>query len=198
MAKSITATVTLNFDVPESLNPDQQKGRIAEDIGRLYDADSTTGVACTGFEVQGLKRPPISRIHFLCVGCGSPDVRADAYAEWDVVAGAWVLHSVYDEKTCEKCGSSCSLIEVDEATGMEIQAFAMVDDKDVSRQAQDGETPAFYDVMVTTDPTPDGDIHTLHEIDDLSHGQMEKTLAVMQDTYPLAPVTCHFRDVWES
>lgn len=198
MSKTITATVTLNFEMPDCSDADEQRERIAEDIGRLYDADTTTGVACTGFEIDALNRPPSSRIHFLCAGCGSPDIRADAYAGWDVAAGVWVLHSVYDEKSCEKCGSSCSLIEVDEATGLEIQAFAMVNDDDGARQAENGETPAFYDVMVTTNPTSDGEIHTLHEIDDLSHAQMEKAVAVMQDTYPLAPVNCHFRDVWQS
>ena len=134
---------------------------------------------------------PTERLHFLCAGCGSPDVRADAHAEWDVTAGQWVLHSVYDDKSCEKCGSNCSLIEVDEATGLEIQAFAMVRDADGSRQAQSGEPPAFYDVVVTTNPTPEGEIFTLHEMDDLTHAQMQKAVAVMQDTYPLAPVTCH-------
>ena len=81
---------------------------------------------------------------------------------------------------------------------MEIQAFAMVSDEDGARQAQNGEVPSFYDVMVTTNPTSEGEIHTLHEIDDLSHAQMEKAVAIMQDTYPLAPVTCHFRDAWQS
>lgn len=108
--------------------------------------------------------------------------------------GLWVMHSVYDDKSCEKCGSSCSLIEVDEATGMEIQAFAMVNEEDGSRQAQEGETPAFYDVMVTTNPTSEGEIHTMQELDDLNHAQMLKAIAKMQDTYPLAPVTCHFRE----
>ncbi|MEO1139398.1 MAG: hypothetical protein AAFW87_08070 [Pseudomonadota bacterium] len=198
MSKTITATVTLDFEMPDCSDADEQRERIAEDIGRLYDADTTTGVACTGFEIDSLRRAPSSRIHFLCAGCGSPDIRADAYADWEVKAGAWVLHSVYDEKSCEKCGSSCSLIEVDEATGLEIQAFAMVNGDDGARQAENGETPAFYDVMVTTNPNSDGEIHTLHEIDDLSHAQMEKAVAVMQDTYPLAPVNCHFRDVWQS
>ena len=193
MDTQITATVTLNFDIPGGLDAQVQRARIEDDLGRLYDADSTTGIACTGFEVGAIKHPPTSRIHFLCAGCGSPDVRADAYAAWDVDSGLWVMHSVYDDKSCEKCCSSCSLIEVDEATGMEIQAFAMVNNEDGSRQAQDGETPAFYDVMVTTNPTSEGEIHNLHELDDLNHAQMQKAIAVMQDTYPLAPVTCHLR-----
>lgn len=194
MDQRITATVTLHFDVPEGLTLESQRGRIEDDIGRLYDADETTGIACAGFQVEAVRQPPTSRLHFLCAGCGSPDVRADAYAEWDVATGLWVLHSVYDDKSCEKCGSSCSLIEVDEATSLEIQAFGMFQDADGSRQAQSGETPSSYDVVVTTNPTSEGEIFTLHEMDDLTHAQMQKAVAVMQDTYPLAPVTCHFEE----
>ncbi len=195
MAETITATVTLQFNVPEGLNPEVQRERIREDIGRLYDADGTTGVECTGFELGAVKRPPTSRVHFICAGCGSPDVLTDAYGEWDAKAGVWVLHSIYDEKTCETCGSGIGLIEVDEATELEIQAFAMITDAGGARQAQPGEILAFYDVMVTTHQADAGDIHTLCEMDDLTREGVEKAVAVLQKSYPLAPVTYHFREV---
>lgn len=194
MCETITATVTLTFNVPEGLNPQAQRDGIEADIGRLYDADSTTGVECTGFELEAVRRPPTSRLHFICAGCGSPDVLTDAYGEWDAKAGVWVLHSVYDEKTCETCGSGIGLIEVDEATELEIQAFGMVNDADGARQAQPGETPAFYDVMVTTHQSDVGDIHTLCEMDDLTREGVETAVAVLQKSYPLAPITYHFRE----
>lgn len=194
MTETIIATVTLHFDVPKGLTPEAQQGRIEDDIGRLYDADGTTGIACRGFEVAAVRQPPKARVHFLCSECGSPDVLTDAYGEWDAKAGVWVLHSIYDEKTCEKCGSSCSLIEVDEATELEIQAFAMIDDSEGARQAHRGETHDFYDAMVTTHQADAGDIHTLEEKEYLTRAELDQAVAIVQALYPLAPVTYHFEE----
>lgn len=194
MEERITATVTLYFDVPKGLTPEAQRGRIEDDIGRLYDADGTTGIACTGFEVETVRRPPKSRVHFLCSGCGSPDVLTDAYGEWDAKAGVWGLHSIYDEKTCETCGSGIGLIEVDEATELEIQAFAMVNDSEGARQARSGETHDFYDAMVTTHQADVGDIHTLEEKEILTRAELDQAIAFMRALYPFAPVTYHFEE----
>ena len=45
----------------------------------------------------------------VCTRCGSTAVLADAYAEWDVERQDWVLHSTYDNSTCEDCEGECSL-----------------------------------------------------------------------------------------
>lgn len=45
-----------------------------------------------------------------CTECGSHDVKADAWAEWDAEKGDWVLSQVFDSTTiCEDCGGECSL-----------------------------------------------------------------------------------------
>lgn len=44
-----------------------------------------------------------------CNHCGGSDVLRDAYAEWD--GEKWVLHSVYDNFTCETCGGETSVTE---------------------------------------------------------------------------------------
>jgi len=196
MQQQVTATVKMVFDCSAAESPNERRDRIAEDIGRLYDADSTTGVACTGFEIEAIKPPATSRIHFLCAGCGSPDVRADAYTEWDVEAGAWVLHSVYDDKTCETCGSSCNLVEVDEATGIEIEAFGMISEGEDSRLVKDDETPEYYDLIVKTVPKEGGgttdETFILHEFDDMDRAEVEIRLAAMEQLFPLSGVACHF------
>lgn len=48
----------------------------------------------------------------VCTCCGSTDVRADAWAEWDIDAGEWVLSSTYDNKWCESCEGETRLKEV--------------------------------------------------------------------------------------
>lgn len=130
-----------------------------------------------------------SRTHMVCAMCGSTDVRADAYAEWDADAGQWVLHSTYDEKHCENCEISTSLIEVDEATQIEIQAFGMVNFEEGSRLAENNETPDFYDVMVTTTPFDSGVILSLEEHDDMTAKEAAKTLAAMVAAYPTAAIS---------
>ena len=125
----------------------------------------------------------------VCAMCGSTDVRADAYAEWDADAGQWVLHSTYDEKHCENCEISTSLLEVDEATQIEIQAFGMVNFEEGSRLAEDNETPDFYDVMVTTTPFDSGVILSLEEHDDMTAKEAAKVLTAMVAAYPTAAIS---------
>lgn len=48
----------------------------------------------------------------ICSTCGSTDVRADAWAEWDIDAGKWVLSDTYDNKWCEDCEGETKLREV--------------------------------------------------------------------------------------
>lgn len=130
-----------------------------------------------------------TRTHMVCAMCGSTDVRADAYAEWDADTDQWVLHSTYDEKHCESCEIRTSLLEVDEATQIEIQAFGMVNVEDGSRLAEDNETPVFFDVMVTTTPFKSGVILTLEEHENMTAKDAAKTLAVMVAAYPTASIS---------
>ncbi len=66
-----------------------------------------------------LKTKPIK---FVCSHCGSADVRADAYAEWDPVIQDWLVSAIMDRgSVCEKCGDEASLDEV-ELTGDEYEA----------------------------------------------------------------------------
>lgn len=196
MPEEINATVTLKFACLTEADLTAQQGMIAEDLGRLSDADSNTGVACLGFQIDAVKRQPKKRIHFLCSECGSKEVRADAYSQWDPDAGAWVLHSVYDDKHCESCDTRCHLDEVDEATGIEIGAYGMFTDGEGARLVQDHEEPDFYDLIVKTIPREGGgttkQTHVLHEFDDMTKSEVEIRLASMAQLYPLAGVECLF------
>lgn len=50
----------------------------------------------------------------ICERCGSEDVRADAYAGWDVQAQRWDVVATFDKgSVCENCGGECRLKWVD-------------------------------------------------------------------------------------
>ena len=53
------------------------------------------------------------KIKKVCETCGSEEVRVDAYAEWDVDAQAWDLHSVYDHGWCYDCDCDTHIIDQD-------------------------------------------------------------------------------------
>lgn len=127
-----------------------------------------------------------ARTHMVCAECGSTNVRADAYAEWDADSGQWVLHSSYDAKYCANCEIGTSLLEVDEAIQLEIQMFGMVNDEDGSRLAEDDESPAFFDVMVTTTPFESGVILTLEEHENMTAKGAARVLSQMVEAYPTA------------
>jgi|GEM_PF-6030467 len=139
--------------------------------------------------LKGLSDCEESRSHQLCAVCGSTNVRADAFAEWDADQGIWALHSTYDETHCESCSMQSSLIEIDEATQLEIQAFGMVQDCDGSRIAEGHETPGHFDIAVTTTPFESGVILTVEEHDDLSAVDAARVLAEVVARYPLAAIT---------
>lgn len=191
--ENVAVTAQFFYDCPADVSFDEQSDLIHNDLVRLLDADSTTGVACCGATVQSIngqtKLSEKSRTHMVCAMCGSTNVRADAYAEWYADAGQWVLHSTYDEKHCESCEISTSLLEVDEATQIEIQAFGMVNVDDGSRLAEDSETPDFFDVMVTTTPFESGVILTLEEHENMTAKESAQTLAAMVAAYPTAAIS---------
>ncbi|SFM72805.1 DUF3768 domain-containing protein [Shimia aestuarii] len=39
-----------------------------------------------------------------CGNCGSTHVVRDAWAEWSVAAGDWILKTVFDDFACDRCG----------------------------------------------------------------------------------------------
>lgn len=51
----------------------------------------------------------ISKTRPVCSGCGSEDVRTDAWATWDHEAQEWVLSSTYDDAYCNTCRGETSL-----------------------------------------------------------------------------------------
>jgi hypothetical protein len=129
-----------------------------------------------------------NRTHLICAVCGSMDVSADAYAQWDVDAGEWALQSTYDAKTCETCESRTTLLSIDEATGLEIQIFAMVHDGDDARPAQIVEKVDFYDVMLSTTSLEGGIIFSLEERENLTAKEAAVALADLQTIYPTTPI----------
>jgi hypothetical protein len=50
----------------------------------------------------------------VCAECGSGDVLADAYAEWDIENQSWTVQNVMDNgHHCNACDGECSIEEVD-------------------------------------------------------------------------------------
>lgn len=197
MTRKILAQATLIYQSRAQVDAETDiQDLIEDDVGRLMDAEPTTGVACSGYTVTSVETsseiPAVSRTHVICARCGSENVRADAYASWDADVGDWILHSVYDERTCEVCETSVALLDVDEATGLEIQAFGMIYCDDGARLVQGREQPEFYDLIVKTMASGGGEILTLQEFGDLSRVEVEKCLADMAMLYPVAPVSCFF------
>ena len=196
MREDRVAQATLTFDCPAASDRDEQRRMIEHDLGRLLDPDSTTGVACTQITVTSVESAAapraVSRTHMICATCGSENIRSDAYASWDVDAGDWELHSVYDEKYCEVCETDVSLLAVDEATGLDVQAFGMIFCDDGARLVQGREQPEFYDLIVKTMAVQGGEILTLHEFDDMNRVEVEKCLKDMAMLYPRAEATCFF------
>lgn len=42
----------------------------------------------------------------ICGKCGSTNIVADAWAEWDSEAGDWSLRTVFDHTQCDDCAST--------------------------------------------------------------------------------------------
>ncbi len=42
----------------------------------------------------------------VCATCGSDDIRADAFAVWDVASQTWILQTAFDDYICEDCGGT--------------------------------------------------------------------------------------------
>ncbi len=56
------------------------------------------------------------KILMVCAECGSEDVLADAYAEWNVAAQKWELQNVFDKGAyCNSCEQQTRLDERDNA-----------------------------------------------------------------------------------
>lgn len=56
-----------------------------------------------------------------CKHCGSKDVVADAWVEWDEFTNDWKIYDVFDEeycRNCEACGDVIEKVEVPDTTGV--------------------------------------------------------------------------------
>ena len=52
-------------------------------------------------------------IKMICATCGGDDVRADAYAAWNVDTQEWELVTTFDKgSVCEDCGGECRIEEI--------------------------------------------------------------------------------------
>lgn len=49
------------------------------------------------------------RIIPVCVKCGSPRVKGDAYTEWDCEKQDWVLDQLFSNYVCDNCGKECNI-----------------------------------------------------------------------------------------
>ncbi len=52
-----------------------------------------------------------NREHPTCKYCGSSDVRADAWAEWNDEKQEWTLADTYENFWCEACESDCGSLK---------------------------------------------------------------------------------------
>lgn len=101
---------------------DPECDKCAEDLVKQYENDWHV-VDCFDLDAfiaehtitaEPAEPPPENpfKIDMACSHCGSRDVRADAYAEWDVDGQTWELSTTFDNKVCEDCGGEASLDEV--------------------------------------------------------------------------------------
>jgi hypothetical protein len=52
------------------------------------------------------------KVKMVCAQCGSDEVRADAYAAWDVESQSWELAQTFDKGAyCDKCDGETRLEE---------------------------------------------------------------------------------------
>jgi hypothetical protein len=59
--------------------------------------------------------PAEKRVKMVCAECGSDDVLADAYAEWDKENQCWTVQNVMDKgHHCNACDGECRIEEVPE------------------------------------------------------------------------------------
>lgn len=191
--ENVAVTAQFLYNCPREDDIQTHSDMIHDDLCRLLDADSTTGVACQAVTIQRVVSDTAiyarARKHVICAVCGSTEVLKDAFAAWDADAGQWVLHSTHDETYCQCCDMATSAIEVSEASQLEIQAFGMVEDAQGSRLAEPHEAPAFFDVTVTTTPFESGVILVFEEHENMTAAQAVKALADMSAAYPTAPVS---------
>ena len=56
--------------------------------------------------------PDPQRITMVCATCGSEDVLADAFAEWDALNQCWSVQCVMDKgHYCNACDAECRIEE---------------------------------------------------------------------------------------
>ena len=48
-----------------------------------------------------------------CPYCGSDHVLVDAYAKWHVETQQWIIHSMYDDASCNDCGKTFDYSEIE-------------------------------------------------------------------------------------
>lgn len=53
------------------------------------------------------------KIRKICAECGSENVVADAWAEWDEYAQDWVLANVFDYEFCQACESETTIKNIE-------------------------------------------------------------------------------------
>lgn len=52
----------------------------------------------------------MTRVKMVCRECGSEDVLADAYAEWNVELQQWEVQNVFDKGSfCQQCDGECRI-----------------------------------------------------------------------------------------
>jgi len=129
--------------------------------------------------------------HIICSYCGSTEVYADATARWNAQKGEWIMGTVHDDRYCDQCGGEANLIEVDEAEGLEIGFYGMIQFLGGARLVKDHEKPDNFDVMVRTTALERGEILTLYEYDNLTRKEANERLACLIAKFPTTPIDWH-------
>ena len=129
--------------------------------------------------------------HIICSHCGSTEVYADATARWNAQKGEWIMTCVHDDRYCDQCGGEANLIEVDEAEGLEIGFYGMIQCLGGARLVEDHEEPDTFDVMVRTTALERGEILSLHEFEYLTRKEANERMGSMIAKYPTAPIDLH-------
>lgn len=105
-----TGEIVTQVPISEFAHFEEYDGHLeAGDVDQIT-ADKLADEADTFGETD---RKPDPMVRMVCGTCGSDDVRADAYAEWNEELQQWEVSAVFDKgAVCEPCGGETRIEEV--------------------------------------------------------------------------------------
>lgn len=107
LKQTLLSLSTLAADYPDSPDPEESAANPFNQGGHAYEACHAARSV-----LDALPKPVENPITMVCRECGSGDVRADAYAEWDDDAQVWQIFITFDKGAfCNACDGETRLEE---------------------------------------------------------------------------------------